>query len=120
MCANFRRGGGFAKVSINGGIEPRWKHDGAELYFREGIRLTNSTLMAVPIHADSRGGISAGVPVALLRFTASGVVPQNNVWQYAPSSDGQRFLVSVATETAAPAIHAITNWLKATKDAGKQ
>ena len=80
----------------------------------------NSTLMAVPMHADSRGGISAGVPVALFRFTARDISPQNNLWQYAPSPDGQRFLVSVAAETAAPAIHVITNWLKATKDAGKQ
>ena len=44
----------------------------------------------------------------------------NNVWQYAPSPDGQRFLVAVPAETAPPAIHVITNWLKATKDAGKQ
>ena len=75
--------------------------------------------MAVPMHADSGGGISAGVPVALFRFTAVGVVPQNNAWQYAPSPDGQRFLVAVTAETAAPAIHVITNWLKATQDAGK-
>ena len=80
----------------------------------------NSTLMAVPMKADSRGGISAGVPVALFRFTAGGVAIQANMWQYAPSPDGQRFLVAVAAETAAPAIHVITNWLKATKDAGKQ
>ena len=116
----FPSGPGFAKVSSHGGTEPRWKHDGSELYFREGGGLTNSTLLAVAMHADSRGGISAGVPVALFRFTAVGVVPQNNVWLYAPSPDGQRFLMAVAVETAAPAIHVITNWLKATKDAGKQ
>ena len=116
----FPSGPGFAKVSSHGRTEPRWKHDGSELYFREGGGLTNSTLLAVAMHADSRGGISAGVPVALFRFTAVGVVPQNNVWLYAPSPDGQRFLMAVAAETAAPAIHVITNWLKATKDAGKQ
>ncbi len=80
----------------------------------------NIPLMAVPMHADSRGGISAGVPVALFRFSANLFGPQNNVWQYAPSPDGQRFLVAVDAETAAPAIHVVTNWLKATKDAGKQ
>ena len=116
----FPSGPGFAKVSSHGGTEPRWKHDGSELYFREGGGLTNSTLLAVAMHADSRGGISAGVPVALFRFTANTSSPQNNEWKYAPSPDGQRFLVAVATETAAPAIHVITNWLKATKDAGKQ
>jgi eukaryotic-like serine/threonine-protein kinase len=116
----FPSGLGFAKVSSQGGREPRWKHDGSELYFREGAGVINSTLLAVPMHADSRGGISAGVPVALFRFSALSVGPQTNVWQYAPSPDGQRFLMAVATETAAPAIHVITNWLKATKDAGKQ
>ena len=116
----FPSGPGFAKVSSHGGTEPRWKHDGSELYFREGGGLTNSTLLAVAMHADSRGGISAGVPVALFRFSANTSSPQNNEWKYAPSPDGQRFLVAVPTETAAPAIHVITNWLKATKDAGKQ
>ncbi len=120
----FPSGPGFAKVSINGGVEPRWKHDGAELYFREGRGFVNANipLMAVAMKADSRGGISAGVPVALFRFTAgtSGNASASNVWQYAPSPDGQRFLMAVAAETAAPAIHVITNWLKATQDAGKQ
>ena len=58
--------------------------------------------------------------MALFRFSAFSSSPQNNVWQYAPSPDGLRFLVAVPAETAAPAIHVITNWLKATKDAGKQ
>ncbi|PHY10490.1 MAG: hypothetical protein CK533_09655, partial [Acidobacterium sp.] len=116
----FPSGPGFAKVSSHGGIEPRWKHDGSELYFREGF--ANGTLLAVPMHADIRGGISAGVPVALFRLKlgSSGSVPSSNVWQYAPSPDGQRFLMAVTAETTPPAIHVITNWLKATKDAGKQ
>ena len=116
----FPSGPGFAKVSSHGGIEPRWKHDGAELYFREGIDSPNRALLAAPMKADSGGGISAGVPVALFRFSAATSSLQNNSWRYAPSPDGQRFLVAARVETAAPAIHVITNWLKATKDAGKQ
>ena len=117
----FPSGPGFAKVSSHGGSEPRWKHDGSELYFREGTASGGNTmLMAVPMHAESRGGISAGVPVALFRLRAGGYLPQSNVWKYAPSPDGQRFLVLADAETAAPAIHVITNWLKATQDAGKQ
>ena len=116
----FPSGPGFANVSSHGGREPRWKHDGSELYFRESNGTTNTPLMAVPMHADSGGGISAGVPVALFRFTGSYTVVENNVWKFAPSPDGQRFLVLADAETAAPAIHVITNWLKATQDAGKQ
>ena len=113
----FPSGPGFAQVSNHGGREPRWKHDGSELYFWES---GTNTLMAVPMHADSRGGISAGVPVALFRFRVAPYLLESNTWTYAPSPDGQRFLVAVPTETAAPAIHVITNWLKATQDAGKQ
>jgi len=115
----FPSGPGFAKVSSHGGIEPRWKHDGSELYFLQSEGLDN-TLLAVPVHADSGGGISTGVPVALFGFKGRTVVQQSNMWVYAPSPDGRRFLVAVTAETAAPAIHVITNWLKATKDAGKQ
>jgi eukaryotic-like serine/threonine-protein kinase len=116
----FPSGQGFAKVSISVGREPRWKKDGSELYFLQSPDATNITLMAVPMKADGRGGISAGVPVELFQFKTLLFTPQQNAWSYAPSQDGQRFLVSVQAETAAPEIHVITNWLKAAKGAGKE
>ncbi len=116
----FPSGQGFAKVSINVGIEPRWKKDGSELYFLEVKDASNLTLMAVPMKAGSRGGISAGVPAPLFQFKSLLNVPQANSWLYAPSPDGQRFLVAVQAESAAPEIHVITNWLKAAKGAEKE
>ena len=114
----FPSGQGFAKVSINGARDPRWKKDGSELYFLAGV--TTLTLMAAPMKADGRDGISAGVPVELFQFQSLMYAPQRNTWLYAPSPDGQRFLVAVQAETAAPEIHVITNWLKAAKGAGKE
>jgi len=114
----FPSGQGFAKVSINGGLEPRWKRDASELYFLDPDG--GNRLMAVPMKADGRGGISAGVPVELFQFKSLFNVPQANSWLYAPSPDGQRFLVNVEAETATPQIHVITNWLKASKGAGKE
>jgi hypothetical protein len=104
------------QVSINVGREPLEK-DGSELYFLQSPDATNLTLMAVPMKADGRGGISAGVPAELFQFKTLLFTPQSNAWLYAPSPDGQRFLVSVQAETAAPEIHVITNWLKAAKGA---
>jgi Tol biopolymer transport system component len=115
----FPSGQGFTKVSIKDALEPRWKQDGSELYFTTRVG-GNQTLVAVPMKADGRGGISAGVPVELFRFKPRQIVPQGNAWSYAPSPDGQRFLVNVQAETAAPEIHVITNWLKAAKGAGKE
>ncbi len=115
----FPSGQGFAKVSINGGREPRWKKDGSELYFSTGTA-TNLTLFAAPMKADGRGGISAGVPVELFQSQSLVYAAQRNTWLYAPSPDGQRFLVNVEAETAAPEIHVITNWLKAARGAGKE
>ena len=116
----FPSGQGFAKVSNNAGLEPRWRKDGSELYFLERDPTASSiTLMAAPMKADGRGGMSAGVPIELFRFKSLLSAPQNNTWLYAPSPDGQRFLVDVRAETAAPEIHVITNWLKAAKGAGK-
>ncbi len=116
----FPSGQGFAKVSIDRGLEPRWKKDGSELYFlgfKESNGANGPTLMAAPMKTDSRGGISPGVPVELFQFKSLPTVSQANVWLYAPSPDGQRFLVNVQAETAAPQIHVITNWLKAAKGA---
>ena len=116
----FPSGQGFAKVSIDIGLEPRWKKDGSELYFLKVKTTSNLTLMAAPMNTDSRGGISPGVPVELFQFKSLITVPRTNVWVYAPSPDGQRFLVNVPAETAAPEIHVITNWLKAARGAGKE
>ena len=116
----FPSGQGFAKVSISVGREPRWKKDGSELYFLQSPDAINLTLMAVPMKADGRGGISAGEPVELFQFKTLVFTPQANAWSYSPSPDGQRFLVNVQAETSGPEIHVITNWLKAAKGAGKE
>jgi hypothetical protein len=39
----FPSGGGPIRISNNGGINPRWRADGKELYY-----LSNTELMAVP------------------------------------------------------------------------
>jgi len=114
----FPSGEGFVRVGL--GVEPRWKKDGSELYFltttAQGV---GTTVMAVPIRAEAQNGISVGTPVKLFQFESLITIPQGNSWLYAPSPDGQRFLVSVQAEADPPTIHMITNWLKAARGAVK-
>jgi Tol biopolymer transport system component len=76
-------------LSANGGTQPRWRGDGRELYFVSG----DGAMMAVPV---SLGAIvTAGTPVKLFD---SGIARENYFYyggaaMYAPSRDGQRFLV---------------------------
>jgi hypothetical protein len=113
----FPSGQGLVRIGV--GIEPRWKKDGSELYFLTTSPGFGLTLMAVPMKADGPSAISAGAPVRLFQFESLITMPQGNSWLYAPSPDGQRFLVSVRAEAGPPTIHVVTNWLKAARGAVK-
>ena len=102
----FPSGEGFARVSVDGGREPRWNKDGTELYYLH-IGDRGYELMAVPIQPDGRGGLHPGMPTALFDFQSLGTVQEQNSWLYSPHPDGQRFLVAVDAETATPAINVI-------------
>jgi Tol biopolymer transport system component len=99
--------GGRARVSTEGGSQPRWRRDGRELFFVA----PDGRLMAVPVALPSSGQApSVGAPVALfaVRLTARGSPKQ----QYAVAPDGQRFLMVVsADETIAAPITIVQNWL---------
>ena len=92
--------GGKTPVSIEGGQEPRWSHDGRELFYRDAGK---NQLMAVDIQTSP--AFRAGQPHALF---ALGNVP----WDAAP--DGKRFLVVKASEEAAgeAKLQAVMNWFE--------
>ena len=98
--------GGQWQVSTSGGIQPRWRRDGKEIYFVA----PDGKLMAAPI-AVKGGANDAGVPAALFqtRLWGGGANAINNA-QYAVASDG-RFLMNVTTEDAAGSpITLLLNW----------
>jgi len=99
---------GKSQISTNGGTQPRWRHDGKELFY---ISLDNK-LMAVSIGASSDGtSIKPGAPVSLFAIAiAGGPSTETNNQQYAISSDDQRFLVNVATGEASTPITLVLNW----------
>ena len=90
------------QVSTDGGIQPRWRADGKELYFIA----PDLKMMAAPIQV-SGSSLEVGSPVALFQTRVMADVPKQ---EYAVSAKG-RFLVnqSVEESTTTP-ITLILNW----------
>jgi hypothetical protein len=90
------------RISSTGGDDPQWRADGRELYY-----IDDQTLMAVSIQGGTT--FAAGKPEPLFRAVfnpqslASGSV-------YAPTADGQRFLVDESTRTDERLLIVTMNW----------
>ncbi len=100
----FPQGSGKRQVTANGGRQPLWSKDGAELFYVEG-----ETLMAVAV--STVGEFSAGSPRPLFRFPR--LVGLDIEYQYDVSADGRRFVVieEVKDEQAnRPSVHIVQNW----------
>jgi len=96
-------------ISRNGGVRPRWRRDGKELFYVTAER----RLAAVPIVAGET--FQAGNPSDLfdVSFAPTGVNP----YPYAVSANGQRFLVITPEETtSSAAISVVLNWASALRN----
>jgi serine/threonine protein kinase/Tol biopolymer transport system component len=91
-------------ISTGGGMQPRWSHDGKELFY---IGRDNQ-LMAVSVDVESANRPTIGIPRRL--FTAHWSMDPHNpyVRNFSVSRDG-RFLVDVLRETVSP-VSVILNW----------
>lgn len=97
--------GGQWQVSTSGGISPKWRADGKELYYIA----PDGKLMAVPI-ATSSATIAPGTPVALFQTRiAGGATDVSFGNEYDVSNDG-RFLINTVLEDAASPITLLQNW----------
>jgi eukaryotic-like serine/threonine-protein kinase len=96
--------GNKRRISTSGGSSPMWRQDGRELYF---VTEDNS-LMAVSVTPRSAGSLEFSPPSRLFQaeyITGGGRPP------WAPSVDGQRFLVLVPVEQdRTQGINLIHNW----------
>jgi eukaryotic-like serine/threonine-protein kinase len=90
------------QISNHGGVQPRWRADGKELFY---ITM-DKKLMAVGVDT-SHGEPMAGVPHLLFqtRIIASRVV----VFQYAVSPDGKRFLINSTPSVGAAPLTVLMN-----------
>jgi Tol biopolymer transport system component len=108
----FPESGGKWQVSVAGGVQPRWRRDGGELYY---VAL-DTRLMAVPIRLPPETlTLEARAPVALFstRMATGGNIVSTGFLaraQYVVAPDG-RFLMNVAADDAVTSpITIVLNW----------
>ena len=99
---SFPAGDGKWQVSTAGGLQPRWRSDGQELFYVA----PDGTLMSVPIADGST--FTARLPTALFKMSVPNLAPQFGR-DFVVSRDGQRFLVNWASEQGAHAT-VVVNW----------
>jgi len=94
--------GGKWQISTAGGVEPRWRADGKELYYRA----PDQRLMAVGIQNGS--GFEAGPPQPLFQARFD-MTPSRD--RYLPTADGRRFLTvaPLGREAMSPTT-VVLNW----------
>ena len=94
------------QISVNGGIEPRWREDGKELFYLAPDR----SLMAVSVRTGVT--VEPGPPTRLFQTLMSNVPTGGYTRnQYVVGAKGQRFLINQTTGTAYPApITVLVNW----------
>jgi Tol biopolymer transport system component len=89
---SFPEGPAKIQVSVDGGVFPRWRRDGKELYFLNPLSLGN--MMATEIRV-SGSSVQRSVPQALFPTQfVSGIHPGGLYHAYAVSGNGQRFLIN--------------------------
>jgi Tol biopolymer transport system component len=99
----FRREGVRVRVSVDGGGQPKWRGDGREIFYTTPA----SRLVAVEVRAAG-DRLEVSLPRDL--FAIHGL-QGTGLDDYAPSADGQRFLVKQPVEEERkPQLHVVTGW----------
>jgi dipeptidyl aminopeptidase/acylaminoacyl peptidase len=102
---SFTGKGPEVQISINGGVQVRWRRDGNEIFY---IAL-DGRLMAVQVKVTG-GVIEPTTPIPLFTMHAFGTF-ESRAATYDVSADGQRFLVLTSKDAASPwPIKLILNW----------
>ena len=100
---------GKQQISILGGTQPRWSHDGKEIFYVE-----RETLMSV--HVETTPSFKLDAPQPL--FDHPGLFADPYVSpRYDVANDGQRFVLKEELESTEPvSIHVVQNWFAEFKD----
>jgi Tol biopolymer transport system component len=97
-------------VSTAGGVQPRWRRDGRELFYLGA----DGRLMAVAIASTSNdSSLQVGSPVPLFapRIAGGPTVPTNGTANYAVTADGTRFLINTLVGDGTYPITVVLNWV---------
>jgi Tol biopolymer transport system component len=104
------------QVSKGGGLHPRWRADGRELFYIS----PNQKLMSVGV-TETDGALVFTSPTPLFDValaSGTGGVTIGLRHQYDVASDGQRFLVNLEASTSSTAITVLLNWFALTSGTG--
>jgi eukaryotic-like serine/threonine-protein kinase len=95
-------------ISTAGGVSPRWRRDGKDLYYISA----DSKMMAVEVSTSPI--FKAGIPRPLVQAAIWGGGTFHNVARYDVTADGKRFLINSVTADATPSAPApitiVLNW----------
>lgn len=99
-----RPNGGRWMVSRDGGVQPRWRRDGKELFYIS----PDWTMMAVPV--TTTPVFQAGTPQPLFNteMADTGIRTGPISWDIAP--DGKRFLIITDESQETSSVNVILNW----------
>jgi serine/threonine-protein kinase len=101
--------GGKWPISKDGGTEPRWSHDGRELFYRQGQQMMVVAVETEPTFTVGRSQIVFEGDYQM-QMSISGDT------NYDLSTDSKRFLmVKVSEQEAQPQINVILNWFEELK-----
>ena len=101
----FPDGPGKWQISPKGGIQPRWSHDGKEIYYFEGNRI-----MAASV--TTQGGFSVGPARSLFAASPYSRVGTSTLSRYETLPDGSFALLEAVNPPGltAPSIHVLQNF----------
>ncbi|HZI66082.1 MAG TPA: protein kinase [Thermoanaerobaculia bacterium] len=92
------------RISSEGGIQPRWSHDGRELFFVS----KSTTMMAVPF--DPSAGAPTGRPTRLFDAPISYVFGAHVPLRYDVAPDGRFLIIIRASKEPPPPLILVLNW----------
>ena len=96
---SFPKPGSERRISTEGGVQPRWRRDGRELFYIDPVL----KLMSVELTALME-------PSSLKKLFDTRLNDNTVYPRYAVTSDGQKFLINEPIQTGVPAITVIVNW----------
>jgi len=104
---SFPIAGNRRQLTVGGGMQPRWRRDGSELFYLA----TDQMLMAVPVTSKGRY-FDAGraTPLFRTRLLTIGSQITGIGAYYDVTPDGQRFLLNGQLADQGPPITVVQNW----------
>jgi dipeptidyl aminopeptidase/acylaminoacyl peptidase len=112
----FPSGPGKWQVSTEGGQWPRWRSNGAELYFVVAPNVVSAAVR------EKGGSLEFGVPVPVLTLSAnpSDTAHDPHYHRFAVSPDGQRFLMGQPVGGSAAAVGGLADRIATIADGGSE